>query len=155
MNEQHRRLIEHFYQSFQRRDHRAMAECYHPEATFRDGAFDLKNGAEVAAMWQMLCEAGKDLRIEYSGVEAGDSSGRAHWEAWYTFSRTGRSVHNRIDAGFEFRDGKIIRHLDHFSFWRWSRQALGAPGWLLGWTPFLQNKVRATAMGGLRRFMGT
>ena len=27
-------------------------------------------------------------------------------------------------------------------------------GWLLGWTPFLQNKVRATAMGGLRKFIG-
>lgn len=153
MNEAHRQLIEHFYRSFQRRDHRAMAECYHPEATFRDGAFDLKNGTEIAAMWQMLCEAGKDLRIEFSGVEADDTGGRAHWEAWYTFSRTGRPVHNRIDASFEFRDGKIIGHRDHFSFWRWSRQALGPAGLLLGWTPFLQNKVRTTAMKGLWRFM--
>ena len=149
----HQQLIEHFYQSFQRRDYRSMAECYHPDATFHDAAFHLENGREIAAMWQMLCEAGKDLRIEFSGVQADERSGRAHWEAWYTFSRTGRPVHNVIDASFEFREGKIFRHRDHFSFWRWSRQSLGVTGWLLGWTPFLQNKVRETAMKGLWRFV--
>ncbi len=149
----HQQLIERFYQSFQRKDYRSMAECYHPDATFHDAAFHLENGKEIAAMWHMLCEAGKDLRIEFSGVQADERSGRAHWEAWYTFSRTGRKVHNVIEATFEFRDGKIIRHTDRFSFRRWSRQALGTTGWLLGWTPFLQKKVRETAMKGLWRFM--
>lgn len=149
----HQQLIERFYQCFQRKDYRGMAECYHPDASFHDEAFHLDNGKEIAAMWHMLCEAGKDLRIEFSGVQADERSGRAHWEAWYTFSRTGRKVHNVIEATFEFRDGKIIRHTDRFSFWRWSRQSLGTTGWLLGWTPFLQKKVRETAMKGLWRFM--
>ena len=150
----HQQLIERFYQCFQRKDYRGMAECYHPDASFHDEAFHLDNGKEIAAMWHMLCEAGKDLRIEFSGVQADERSGRAHWEAWYTFSRTGRKVHNVIEATFEFRDGKIIRHTDRFSFWRWSRQSLGTTGWLLGWTPFLQKKVRETAMKGLWRFIG-
>jgi ketosteroid isomerase-like protein len=146
-------LIEHFYQSFQRKDYRSMAACYHPDATFSDEVFSLKNGKEIAAMWHFLCESGKDLYIEYAGVQADELSGRAHWEAHYTFSRTGRKVHNMIEASFELRDGKIIRHVDRFPFWRWSQQAFGLTGWLLGWTPFLKNKVRDTAMSGLLRFI--
>ncbi len=59
---------------------------------------------------------------------------------------------NRIDATFAFRDGLIVRHQDHFDFARWARQALGLPGLLLGWSSFLQNKVRAQAAAGLASF---
>jgi hypothetical protein len=76
----------------------------------------------------------------------------AHWDAHYTFSATGRAVHNAIDAQFTLRDGLIVRHVDRFDFWRWSRQALGVPGWLLGWTPLLKAKVRAQAAKGLAAF---
>ena len=78
--------------------------------------------------------------------------GRAHWDARYTFSATGRKVLNRIDASFEFRDGLIVRHVDRFPFWTWARQALGAPGLLLGWSGFLRAKVRATAAKNLAAF---
>ena len=44
----------------------------------------------------------------------------------------------------------IARHTDRFSFWRWSRQALGPVGLWLGWTPFLRAKVRANARAGLK-----
>ena len=130
-----------------------MASMYHPEATFRDAAFDLKSGKEAGAMWKMLVTAGKDLRIEFRDVKAGGNTGSAHWEAWYTFSKTGRKVHNIIEAQFEFKDGLIYRHADHFDFWRWSRQSLGLIGLLLGWSDFLKNKVSTTAMKGLQAFM--
>ena len=146
-------LIEQFYRSFQQKDYAAMAACYHPDASFSDAVFNLKNGREVAAMWHMLCISGKDLKIEFDRVQADDRTGRAHWDAWYTFSRTGRKVHNAIDASFEFQAGRIIRHTDDFSFPRWSRQAFGLTGWLLGRTPFLHNKVRQTAMKGLFQFI--
>jgi hypothetical protein len=58
-------------------------------------------------------------------------------------------VVNRIDAKFTFRDGLIVRHVDDFDFWTWSKQALGAPGLLLGWAGFFQRKVQATARGNL------
>ena len=78
----------------------------------------------------------------------------AHWDVHYLFSATGRQVLNRIDAQFEFdTSGLILRHRDRFDFWVWSRQALGVPGWLLGWTPFLRKKVRTQAMAHLRRFL--
>jgi hypothetical protein len=47
----------------------------------------------------------------------------------------------------------ITRHRDRFNFWSWSRQALGAPGLLLGWTPFLRQKVRAQAAANLQKFL--
>ena len=47
----------------------------------------------------------------------------------------------------------ITTHRDRFNFWTWSRQALGAPGLLLGWSPYLRNKVRAQAASNLQRFL--
>jgi len=101
----------------------------------------------------MLCERGTDLVLEFRDVHADDSSGRAHWDALYTFSQTGRKVLNRIDASFTFRDGKILRHQDSFGLWRWTRQALGPIGLVLGWSPLVQNKVRAQAMKALDKYM--
>ncbi len=145
------RLIETFYKALAARDAAGMAACYHPEVHFTDEVFDLR-GAEAGAMWAMLCERGEDLEIEFRDIEADDRSGRAHWDATYTFTATGKKVRNSIDARFEFRDGRIARHVDSFDFWKWSRQALGLPGLLLGWSGFLRAKVRRTAARNLRRF---
>jgi ketosteroid isomerase-like protein len=146
-------LITRFYQAFGRRDPNDMAACYHPAVEFSDPVFPDLKGERAVAMWRMLCARGKDLRIEFGDVEADDTSGRAHWEAWYTFSATGRKVHNRINARFEFRDGRIIRHCDTFSFWAWARQALGPAGGMLGWSGLLRNRVRQQAARSLTRYL--
>jgi hypothetical protein len=62
-------------------------------------------------------------------------------------------VTNHIKAEFVIRNGKILSHTDSFSLYKWSSQALGLPGMLLGWTPIIRNKVRATAMQSLEMFM--
>jgi hypothetical protein len=129
-----------------------MASCYHAGVEFSDPVFPSLRGAEAGKMWAMLCARGADLRIEHKDVVADDTTGSAHWDAWYTFSATGRKVHNSIDAAFTFKDDLIIRHVDTFSFYRWSRQALGPTGLLLGWTPLVKNKVRATAAKGLAQY---
>lgn len=147
------KLIQQFYTAFQHKDYVTMQELYHPKASFSDPVFHNLKSQEVKAMWEMLVTAGKDLRISFSDVKATDSRGSCHWEAWYTFSRTGRKVHNVIDASFEFQDGKILRHQDVFNFWRWSRQALGITGLLLGWTSAIQDKISETARKGLEKFM--
>ncbi|UZE94596.1 nuclear transport factor 2 family protein [Alkalimarinus alittae] len=145
-----KQLIETFYSAFKKRDYQIMASCYHPDATFKDEVFQLK-GRDIAAMWQMLCERGADMEMTFSVTEK-DGKVNAHWEPRYTFSQTGRNVHNIVDADFEFKGGKIIKHVDHFSFWRWSRQALGISGLLLGWSSLLQNKVATVANKSLQRF---
>lgn len=142
-------LIGRFYTAFARRDHQVMASCYAADAEFSDPVFSNLRGAEVPGMWRMLCERGTDLRIEFRDVT--DRS--AHWEAWYTFSATGRKVHNVIDATFEFENGLIRRHTDRFDLYRWSRQALGLKGILLGWAPLVQNAIRGQARRSLEKFL--
>ena len=146
----HARLIEAFYAAFQRRDHGAMAACYTPDAEFRDPVFTHLVGPEVGAMWRMLCERAGDLRIAVSNIHADDQVGGAHWEAWYTFSQTGRPVHNRIEASFRFANGKVRRHEDSFDLYAWARQALGLKGLLLGWAPPVQQAIRAQAARALK-----
>jgi ketosteroid isomerase-like protein len=145
-------IITQFYKAFQQNDYKTMQGLYHPDAVFNDPAFVNLTSKEVKAMWQMLITNAKDLRIEFGDVEATGNSGKCTWQASYTFSRTGRPVHNIIHASFEFKDGKIFRHTDVFNFWRWSSQALGVVGMLFGWSTFIQNKVRATARKSLDTF---
>lgn len=142
-------LIDRFYSAFQRRDAEAMAACYADDVVFSDPAFGELRGEAARDMWRMLLSRAQDLSLTFTDVEADDQHGRAHWVARYTFSQTGRTVVNRIDARFVLRDGRIVEHRDSFDLWRWSRQALGLSGALLGWTPFVQRSIRARANKGL------
>jgi len=146
-------LIERFYTAFARRDSAAMLACYRPDVAFRDPVFGALTGPQVHAMWRMLAARATDLTIEFASVAVTERTGSAHWEARYTYSATGRSVHNRIDATFEFRDGLITRHVDRFSLWRWAAMALGAKGALLGWLPPVRAAIRARAAKGLAAYM--
>lgn len=143
--------VERFYRAFQQRDAATMAASYATRATFRDPVFAL-SGTHIGAMWKMLCARGADLRIEFGGLRGEAESVEADWQAWYTFSATGRKVHNVIHARFRLDAGLIVEHVDDFDFWRWSRQALGPAGLLLGWSPFLRDKVRREAARTLARF---
>ena len=150
-------LIERFYRAFAVLDAATMAACYAPDAVFRDEVFQLQGRDEIAAMWAMLCVATRSKGLDAwsltpTAIGADETTGHAHWEAHYRFSATGRLVHNRIDAQFIFRDGLISSHRDCFDFWAWSRQALGAPGWLLGWSPMFRRKVAARAAANLAAF---
>ena len=153
--------LNNFYAAFAKLDADTMAACYAPDVVFDDEAFSLRGHEQVTGMWRMLCDAtrskGLDVwKLEYSDIQADATSGKAHWEAHYRFSATGRMVHNVIDGVFEFNgQGLISRHRDSFNFWSWSRQALGTPGLLLGWTPFLRQKVRATAAANLKKYLAS
>lgn len=155
MTTSHETLIRHFYESFAAQDYPGMAECYHPDVHFSDAVYPDLKGARARAMWQMFCETPGQRTITFRDVRADDNTGSAHWEAIYNFSRTGRHVHNRIDASFRFRDGKIIDHHDTFSFWRWAAQALGPTGLLLGWTPMIQKSVQRAAAENLEKFIAS
>ncbi len=150
-----RATIERFYGAFARLDSETMQACYAENASFQDEAFTLQGRQQIGGMWRMLCEATKAKGMAHWKLEVSkitDSS--AHWDAHYLFSATGRTVLNRIDASFVFGPGGLItQHRDRFDFWAWSRQALGVPGLLLGWTPFLRRKVQAQAAANLKKFL--
>lgn len=145
------RLILELYEAMDRHDGDAMAKLYAPDGRFRDPAFGELTGAEAGDMWRMLTGRSEDLRVELAEHEADGDTGTARWIARYTF-RTGRPVTNDIRAEFRFRDGRITEHRDSFSFWRWSRQALGPVGLALGWTPLLRAAVRKRARADLADF---
>lgn len=150
--EANRSLIETLYEALDRGDGEAMAACYAPNARFRDPAFGELSGEEAGDMWRMLTERAEDLSVELAEHEADESSGSARWIARYTFTDTGRSVVNDVRARFGFADGRIVEHVDEFSFFAWSRQALGPLGLALGWTPVLPALVRRRTRGRLDAF---
>lgn len=146
-------LIRHFYTCFENKDYRGMQACYADKAVFNDAVFKNLNAAQVKAMWEMLLGNAVNFRVEFANIKSPDNTAQAEWTAYYTFSGTGNKVINRIKAGFVIEDGKIVRHTDTFSFYKWARQALGIKGLLLGWTPLVRKKVQRTAMQNLQRFM--
>ncbi len=148
-------LINKFYTAFAKLDSAAMVECYHNDIEFKDPAFGTLKGERAKAMWTMLCKSAKDLKIEFSKVESSETEGSAHWDASYIFSKTGRPVLNKIDAKFEFRDGKIIKHIDTFSLHTWAKQAMGIQGFLLGGTSFFKKKLHQQTNRLLDKFMAS
>ena len=145
-------LITHFYSSFQQKNAQAMQDCYADNAIFSDPVFTGLNASQVRAMWAMLLKNGKDMRMEFKNIKGTATGATAEWEAHYTFSLTGNKVINRIKASFLIENGKIVKHTDVFSFYQWAKQALGLSGLLLGWTPFLKNKIRARAQKNLENY---
>lgn len=147
-------LVNRFYDAFAAHDGATMAASYHPEAEFVDPAFGQLKGKEIGAMWQMLLAAAAGgLKVSHRDVHVSQGKGRAHWDASYVFSATGNRVDNSIDAEFEFKDGLIWRHRDHFDMHRWSSQALGLPGMLLGHTPLVPGLIQAQARRNLKAWM--
>jgi len=130
-----------------------MAACYAPDARFSDPVFPDLKGQEPGAMWRMLTRRADDLKIELLEHEADSDRGSARWVAHYTFTQTGRPVRNDVRASFRFAQGLIATPGDDFDFHRWSRQARGTPGLLLGWTPILRASVLRRTRAGLGEFM--
>lgn len=149
------KLIEKFYTALNNCDGNTLISCYHDDIIFKDPAFGTLKGERAKAMWSMLCESqkGKDFKVKFSNVEANAERGSAHWEAFYTFSKTGRKVHNKINATFEFKDGLIIKHTDEFDLHKWAKQALGIKGIFFGGMTFFKNKLQNQTNGLLDKFM--
>ncbi|MEM5566054.1 nuclear transport factor 2 family protein [Psychroserpens sp. AS72] len=137
-------IIENFYSAFKNQDAEVMVACYHDDIVFEDPAFGVLKGEHAKNMWRMLItsQKGKVFRVEYSDINSKNNMGNAKWEAFYKFSKTGRPVHNKIIAHFEFKDGKIIKHTDTFNLHTWSKQAFGLKGLLLGGTSFFKKKLK-------------
>jgi ketosteroid isomerase-like protein len=147
-------IVEQFYTAFSKLDYVTMNGCYNEHPIFNDPAFGILQGEEVRAMWKMLCTNAKDFSLSYSNIQLLDEEYvTCNWVATYTFSKTGRKVVNNIKAHLRIQDGKISEHSDLFDIWKWSSQAMGLPGKLLGWSGFMKNKIQSNAKKSLMRFM--
>lgn len=148
-------IIYRFYKAFQSLDHEAMNACYHPDAEFEDPAFGKLKGRSLHKMWEMLCtsQKGKDFQMTYDDILQSEHDGEAHWEAKYTFSKTGRKVHNIIKAKFIIKDGLIYKHNDHFNLRIWAKQAMGWKGQILGGTGFFKKNLQKETNKMLSKYM--
>jgi len=157
----HLRTVQALYAAFERRDGEAMQACYAQQATFDDAVFSLHGAHEIGGMWRMLCRSARkrsrdEWQFRADGFAVEGERGRAHWEATYLYGPADRLVHNVVDAEFEFgADGLILHHTDRFDFPVWARQALGLPGQLFGWSPWMRRFVRKQAADKLARFLAS
>ncbi len=145
-------VIQTFYSAFAKRDYITMQSSYADEAVFNDPVFGILHDDQVRTMWQMLCTNAKNFSLQFDSVLADDEYGSCCWQATYTFSKTGRKVINKVKAHMRFRDAKIIEHTDEFDLYKWSRQAFGVQGLLLGWSGFMKNKIRYQSLTNLNNF---
>ncbi|MBC7937361.1 MAG: nuclear transport factor 2 family protein [Rhizobacter sp.] len=147
-------LISNFYTAFQKRDAATMNACYSDDIVFYDPVFELLEHGRAKDMWEMLCKNAKDLTITYGNIkDLGDDYYNCDWVATYTFSQTGRKVVNNVKAHMKIQDGKIVEHSDAFSLHKWSAQALGFSGWLLGWNAYFRRKIKNKATRNLIAFI--
>ncbi|MGB1216613.1 MAG: nuclear transport factor 2 family protein [Saprospiraceae bacterium] len=147
-------IIQAFYQSFSEKNVEGMLVHYADDVEFTDPAFGTLQGEEAKAMWRMLIErSGGNMTLTFKDVEAKGDTGSAAWKAEYFFGKNKRKVINEIQASFEFKDGKIVKHVDKFNLWKWTRQAMGIPGWLFGWTGAMQLKIQDQTKSVLHSYM--
>ncbi|SFC30048.1 Ketosteroid isomerase-related protein [Algibacter lectus] len=147
-------IIEKFYTSFSNGNFEGMLECYHKDVVFEDAVFGRLEGESAFKMWEMLLSQKKgDTKISFNNIEANAETGKANWVAEYFYGEKKRKVINEVSTAFKFKDGKIIEHFDTFDLWKWTKQAMGTPGYLLGWTSYMKSKIQQTTNKRLDAFM--
>ena len=151
---QNKELLDHFYLAMKRRNGEEMSACYHAEAQFEDPVFGELDSQQVRNMWKMLMSrTGNDFEVHCEIMRCDEDKAEVRMEARYNFGPAKRKVVNRINSQFLFKDDKIFRQKDHFSFWRWSSMALGGVGKALGWSAWLRGKVRRSSLRLLDRYI--
>ncbi len=147
-----KKAIESFYTALDNHDIDAMVSYYHDDIVFEDPIFGKLEGLKAKKMWYWLSENGKDLTVKFSDIKADDHKGSAYWEARYTFGTRKRPVLNRVNSSFEFKDGKIIKHIDDYSLHRWASQAMGWKGKVIGGSSYFRRKIQYRSSRLLDKF---
>jgi len=146
----HEALVRQFYASLAAGDAEGAARCYHADVFYSDPLHPRLRGAAALELWRMRLAQGDAFEVRLDEA-SGDAEGVL--ASWTVRSRPhGRSVEMRGRAMFAFRDGRISRHYEHFSLWRWAAQALGPAGTALGWFGPFRWALRQRAARALERF---
>ena len=145
-------LIENFTRPSLAATMPACSRCYDPAVDFADPVFTVQANVHTPCGTCSSAEA-RPSRSPSTRFKPTTQVEARTGKRSIIFRRPKRPVLNIIDAEFKFRNGKIYWHRDHFDFWKWSRQALGTSGMLLGWSPILHNRVRKTASANLDKFI--
>ncbi len=149
-------LVQRYFTAFAALDAAAMNDCLHPEISYTDPLFPNLRRQQVAAMWRMrlavMALHRKDMSLSWTVVFCEERKAQVFWEA-NSRHAGGRRIRHKALATLAFWDGRIVRHVDGYNFWHWSRQALGITGALLGWHKGYRLAVQAAALRQLTSFM--
>ncbi|WP_299159182.1 hypothetical protein [uncultured Tenacibaculum sp.] len=63
----------------------------------------------------------EDVIVKVSNIEYIDDLAYANWQTIYIYTKTGRKVHNKVNASFKLKNDKIIEHIDVFSLHSWAK----------------------------------
>lgn len=130
-----------FFTAFAKKDLNTMLDCYHKNVIYDDVGFGQQKGEKAKAVWRFLIQnVGENAVISFSDIQTFNNTGYANWTTTYPFGK--RIITNNIKATFHFKDGKIIFHKDEYSLWKWSQQAFGIIGYLIGWSPIFRWLIR-------------
>jgi ketosteroid isomerase-like protein len=146
----HEALVRRFFDRLAAHDAEGAAACYHPDVFYSDPLFPRVRGALAADLWRMRLTELPELAVRLEEA-CGDAQGAlARWELHY--AADGRRIAVAVRSMFAFRDGRIARHYDHFSLWRWAARAHGTAGAALGWFGPYRWAVRRRFSRALERF---
>jgi ketosteroid isomerase-like protein len=133
----HSEVVTRLFTALQKHDHRAMADCYADDASFKDIAFEISGKKRIHAMWHMICEG--DIRASFDIVSVTERVAVVKVVDDYTFRSSGRKVHNVIESRFRLNNGSIVDQEDACNAREWAEMALGGvSGFLAGRLAFLR-----------------
>jgi hypothetical protein len=146
-------LVRRYFDALARLDGEAMAACYHPAASFSDPVFPDLRGERVGWRWRMFARGAADMHLDYDIVFGDERKAQVEWELRYRFAGSARPVHNKGLSTLAFWDDRIVRQIDEFDFWRWSRSSVGLLGLLFGGLPPVRSMVQRRATEQLDRYI--
>jgi uncharacterized protein len=146
----HEALVRRFFDRLAAGDAEGAAACYHPEVFYSDPLFPRLRGSLAADLWRMRLRDLPAAAIRLEEASGGAQGVLARWTLEYT--ARGRRVAVPVRSMFALREGRISRHYDHFSLWRWAAGAEGTRGAVLGWFGPWRWAVRQRFARALERF---
>lgn len=147
--------LERFFDAMQRCDTEALRTSYHPALRFDDPLISTTSVGDrldwCGMLWSPRDADGQRIwQLELEEVRTRGALATARWNLRYRYTPTKRLIDQALHSHFSFdADGRITTQRDSFDFWRWSRQAHGLLGLLLGWTPLMWDQAREQARASL------
>jgi hypothetical protein len=161
-------VVGRFFEAFAASDWQTMARCYHDKASFSDPVYPDLREERIVYMWHQLLGAAEtsklksgsnkahslnNLKLAYRVLFGDERKAQVQWTATYFYRN--RLVTNQVLSTLAIWDDKIVRQVDEYNFWRWSRQALGLTGLAFGAMPWYQRSVQRSAQSRLEQAAGT
>ena len=140
-------IVNLFFASLKSRNIEKMMEIYHSKIIYSDPLYGLLKQEDVIKRWQLLLEENVIEDIQIMDIkEYDDEYAMAHWNCTFYYTITQKKVTLSIKSFFKIENNLIIEQSDAYRLSKFISKAYGIKGLLLGWTKFMQHRVKKTAL---------